>query len=246
MLATLSLVLAACGGSDDDEDDGDGGGDEIATETTDAGDDGDDGNDEGDDEGSAEDSRAALEKLAGAGEGAAAVATYTITSEGTESTWKIYSEGENSRAEFGSGDEGTVIVITTPEATYTCTESAGEGFCFEGEGQSGTNPFAGLFTQYGSYESIDNYLGLYGDGDVEESSEEIAGVDAQCYTATGDFTGDAGAVKWCFAENGVLLLSSYELDSGTFEMRATDFSDSVPDGSFEPPYDITEIPGLPQ
>jgi hypothetical protein len=249
-LAMAALLLAAACGGDDDDDDDDGG----ATATEDSGDDtgddsGDDGGatetddsgDGGDDDGG--DAISELEDLAGAGENASGVITYTISSEGTDSsTWTVYTEGDNSRIDFGD-DSGAFISITTPEATYTCTEGGGDGVCYAGEGGIGSNPFEGLFTAYGSSDSVFQYLELFTDADVESSSEELAGVDANCYTASGDFTGDAGTIKWCFAENGLLLLSSYDLDSGAFEMRATEFSEDVPDDAFEPPYDVTEIPG---
>jgi len=251
VFATFALLLAAACGGDDDDDGGDDGG---ATATDDSGDDGggddgddggatatDDSGDDGGDDGG--DAISELEDLAGAGDDAEGVITYTFTSEGSEpGTWTVYTQGDNSRIDFGD-DEGAFISITTPEASYTCTESAGEGFCYEGEGGIGSNPFEGLFTAYGSSDSVFQYLELFTDADVDSSSEELAGVDANCYTASGDFTGDAGTIKWCFADNGLLLLSSYELDSGTFEMRATEFSEDVPDDAFEPPYDVTEIPG---
>jgi hypothetical protein len=245
IVAALSLLVAACGGDDDDGGSDTGGnGDNAeptATETTDAGDDG------GGDDGSGDsDGRSALEKLAASGEQAAGVVTYTIVTEGQpDSTWKVYSDGDKSRFEVVSSD-GTFISITTPDASYTCTESGGEGMCFAGEGGIGSNPFAGLFDSYGSLESVANSLDLYGDSNTDSSSESIAGVDAQCYSISGNLTGDAGTIKWCFSENGMLLLSSYDLDTGDFEMRATEFSEDVSDGDFEPPYDLTEIPGLNQ
>jgi hypothetical protein len=166
--------------------------------------------------------------------------TYTFSSTDSEdATWTIYSDGANSRVDFISED-GTFIVITTADASYTCSESGGEGFCFPGE-SGGTNPFAGLFTQYGSGEAILAYADAFAGIDLETSSEEIAGVDASCFAASGDFDGDSGSLKWCFSDSGLLLLSSYELSSGTVEMRATEASDDVPDGIFDPPYDVTEL-----
>lgn len=244
MIAALTLVLAACGGDDDDDDSGDDGGEPTATESTDGGDDDSGDDDSGDDDASGGDGRSALEELAASGEDATGVVTYTIVTEGQpDSSWKVYSAGDKSRFDVIS-DDGNIISITTPEASYSCTESGGEGVCFEGEGDTGSNPFAGLFTAYGSIDAVDNYLGLYGDSNVDTSTEEIAGVDAECYAISGDLTGDEGTIKWCFSENGLLLLSSYDLDSGDFEMKATDFSQDVSDSDFEPPYDVTDIPGL--
>ena len=71
------------------------------------------------------------------------------------------------------------------------------------------------------------------------SSSESA--DAACFTAEGDFDGDNGTIKWCFSDDGALLLSSYDLESGLFEMEATDFSSDVPGDAFDPPYDVTDL-----
>jgi len=244
LLASLTLVVAACGGDSDDDEDTD----EVATETEDA-DEGED-EEEGDstedaDGGEDGDARSSLEKLAASGELASGVVTYSITSEGSkDSTWTVYSDGENSRIDFGEG-ESAFISITTSDASYYCTALGdGSGSCFEGEGSEGVNPFAGLFTQYGTSEAVIDYLDVYGDAEIDQSTEEIAGVDANCYATSGDLTGDAGTVEWCYAESGLLLLSSYDLDSGGFEMRATEFSEDIPDDAFEPPYEITEIPGF--
>jgi hypothetical protein len=135
------------------------------------------------------------------------------------------------------------IYITTPAATYTCTQAGGEGTCFASAGGIGGNPFAGLIASFASYEAISGYLGAFGDTDVETSTENIAGTDASCFEASGDFVDDEGTIKWCFAESGLLLLSSYDLADSPFEMRATDFSDDVPDDAFAPPYEVTELGG---
>jgi hypothetical protein len=244
MLAALTLILSACGGDDDDDDGGDDGGEPTVTEATDG--DNDSGDDSGDDGGDG-DSLSELEKLAGSGEDVPGVVTYQIKSEGqADSTWKVYSSGDGkSRIDFESED-GVFVTITTPEASYTCTESAGTGMCFEGEGGEGSNPFAGLFGQYGSADSVTNFLDAYGGTDADTSTEEIAGVDAACYSVSGDLTSDEGTAKWCYSDNGLLLLSSYDYSSGDFEMKAIEYSEDVSDGDFEPPYDITDIPDLGQ
>jgi hypothetical protein len=256
LLISALALSAACGGDDDDGGDGDS--EATATQSSDNGDGGDDSGDdeetpeatdEGDDSGDEEsDSLSDLEELASEYQGADGVVTYTFVSsdDSTTGTWTIYSEGDNSRIDFVD-EGGTFISITTPEASYSCTESDGDGFCFEGEGGVGSNPFAGLFTSFASYEAIESYIDVFGgDIDVEDSSEEIAGVDAACFTASGDFDGDSGTVKWCFSDDGLLLLSSYQLDSGDFEMRATSFDSDVPDDAFEPPYEVTDFSDLGQ
>jgi hypothetical protein len=249
--AMIALLLAAaCGGDDDDDDSGDdngptatdqagdddddGGGDEpTETDQGDGGDD-DDGGDDGDDP------LADLEELTGEYESVDGTISYAVTTDGEESTWVIYQEGDNSRIDFGEGEDA-FISITTPEASYTCFGTGDGASCIEGEGGVGTNPFAGLFTSFASAEAIEAYAALFADIDVETSNEEIAGVDGSCFSASGDFEGDAGTVKWCFSDDGVLLLALYDFESGSTEMRVTDYSGDVADGVFEPPYEVTDF-----
>ena len=56
--------------------------------------------------------------------------TYTVTTDGEESTWTVYTEGDNSRIDFGD-EEGAFVSITTPEASYTCWRAPG-GYVFRG------------------------------------------------------------------------------------------------------------------
>jgi hypothetical protein len=238
-----ALVLAAaCGGDDDDDDDDGDSSSPTATRTSDStdGDDDDDGGDDDDDSGD-DDPFADLEGFTGDLESVDWFVAYTVTTDGEESTWRIYSKGENSRYEFGD-DEGSFISIVTPQASYTCSESAGEGFCFEGEGGvGGGNPFAGIFTAFASAEALQAYAGAFAGVEIDTSSENIAGVNASCFSASGDFDTDSGSIKWCFSDSGLLLLALYDFDSGVTEMRATEFRDNVPDDVFEPPYELTNF-----
>ncbi|HUF52806.1 MAG TPA: hypothetical protein VMR52_03400 [Dehalococcoidia bacterium] len=247
-IALSALVLAAACGGDDDDDDSDDDASATATRTADGGDDDDDddeptdapdGGDDDDDDDNGDDPFAEIEDLAGEYEGADGVVTYTFTSDEDDGggTWTIYTQDDSSRVEFGD-ESGTFISITTPTASYTCTESDdGEGFCYEAEGGVGANPFA----SFASSEAIFSYLEVFTDVEAENSTENLAGVDAECWTLAGDFETDLGTIKWCFAPNGLLLLAQYDLDSGAFEMRATEFSEDVPSGIFEPPYEVTTL-----
>jgi hypothetical protein len=258
MFAALMLLVAACGGDDDDDDSSDE--ETTATESADNDDEEDEeeteddeatpeneedeeDEEDSDDEEDGDDPFAELEEVTDEYEQVDGSVTYTVITDGEESTWTVYTEGDNSRIDFGD-DEGAFISITTPEASYTCTEGGGESSCFEGEGGIGANPFAGLFTSFASVEAIEAYAALFSDIDIDTSSEEVAGEDASCYSASGDFEGDAGSVKWCFAGSGLLLLAIYDFESGSTELRATEFSDDVPGGIFDPPYEIVDLGDL--
>ena len=246
--AAILLTLAvACGDDDDDSTGDDDDGSPVAT-TPAAGDDDDDDDapsDDDDDDGGDDDDVSGLlgelEDFAGDYEGATGVVTYDFISEGETLSWTIYSDGTNSRVDVDSADGG-FITITTPTESYFCSASGGTGFCFPGgEGSGDTNPYLGLFTGFASSAAIFTYLDAFSDVDVSESSENIAGVDANCYQASGDLVGDSGTLKWCFSDSGLLLLAQYDLESGDFEMRATSFSDNVPGDAFEPPYEVTNF-----
>lgn len=256
-LATFALLFSACGGDDDDDDDSN-----EPTASADAGDDdGDDGDDDtgddeetpadgddddgGDDDG--DDPFGDLEDLAGDYESATGKVTYESTDEdGVTSTMTIYTDAEGNRSRFDSfSEDGGFISITTPDVSYTCSESAGEGFCIEGEGSElGGIGLFGIFSSPETLAAYVNALDISG-VDVETSSEEIAGTDANCFEWSGEVEGDEGSGKVCFSDSGLMLLGEFNssTEGSSTTMRATDFSNEVSDSDFEPPYEVTEIPG---
>lgn len=248
IVATLTLA-AACGGddSDDGDDAGDGNGEPTATEPADGGngtDDGDNGDGDGDGGASIDELRDIAEDY-GTFTGRA---TYDFTTETDgidfSGTMTIYSDGERSRYEYEVPDGGMIVGITTPDATYSCTSFGGQGFCFEGEGQDaeGSIPFV---EDFADPDEIDDTIGGFGDVDVDTSSEEIAGRSADCYSLSGNVEGEDIDARYCFGDDGILLLSTWESQGNTFEMRATEVSTDVSDADFEPPYDIFDLEDLP-
>jgi hypothetical protein len=47
----------------------------------------------------------------------------------------------------------------------------------------------------------------------------------------------------CFAESGVMLYEEITSDSGTIKVEANEYSEDVSSSDFEPPDDVTELPG---
>jgi hypothetical protein len=258
LTAALFLVVAsACGGDDDD----DGGGDNGATATSsadsgnDTGDDtGDDGGDEtptdsGDDSGDSGDPAADLAALAGEYERFEGYVKYAAQNFGGSdsglSSMAIYQKGDSSRIDMESTD-GNVIIITTPDATYTCTENQ----CLKypsGEDTGGlADAFAGLIDP-GTIESEFGNLG--DDVDIKVSKEKIAGVDATCYSATGDLDdsvpGDESG-EVCFAEGGLLLRLTSETGGESFTLEATEADTDVPNDAFDPPFEVVDLGDLGQ
>lgn len=133
------------------------------------------------------------------------------------------------------GDEFSFSLINTPDASYMCTSIPGAGgACFQSEGDvSSEMPFTGLTD---IVEGLDEEITA---GDVEvggRSERRIAGVDAVCW----EVKSPEGDGTFCASKSGVPLLIEVASAEGTFRLEATDFSDDVSDGDFEPPYEVTE------
>ncbi len=239
-IALLGLVAAACG-DDDDSGNGDGGGDPTAT-TNDG-----DGNGDGDGDGDG----SSLADLASFGDDYKSFngkVTYSMTGfigggSGVGSM-TIYQKDGSSRFDISSED-GDITFISTPDATYFCTE----GQCIQypaddDTASAGVDAFASIFSADTINEGIDDIP----DGvDVNVSNETIAGIDATCFSATGDLDPDqAGdeSSEFCFSDGGLMLRLAFESagESGSFE--ATSASDDVPDSDFEPPFPVTDLSDL--
>lgn len=249
LLAGLTLAFgAACGGGDDDDDDD--GGSATATEEADGEETPDEGDGEETDEPTDEptdEGADAFQDLLNLGEGIDAVTgqityEFSTTSAGTTttSTMTYYMAPPNSRVDFETGG-AVIIAITKPDISYSCTESGGQGLCFEGEGGTGESLLP-IVEQWTDAEQLGAYLDALGDADVDIFDDTIAGQDASCYTVTGNVGGEVTST-FCFSDSGLMLLASNESAGSGYEMRAIEASDDVDDSVFEPPYEILTIPG---
>jgi outer membrane lipoprotein-sorting protein len=259
-LIALLALAAACSSSDDE--DVDDGGNDSPTATADANGDGDsNGDDNGDgdgdnngDDGDGDSLADRLRDLSDDYEIVEAKVVFDFTSTGggededfdTQMTL-ISRPPSDTRMEF-STDEGTVIVISTSDASYTCFSGGGEESCFElpvGDSDPNGLPFFGDFTDV---DEIRDIVDAEADVDIDEFDDNIAGEDVNCFRATGNVDGDDGETVWCFTDDGILLFSSFNGTVGgvdsTFEMRATSFDRDVSDSDFEPPYDILDLGDL--
>ena len=179
-------------------------------------------------------------------------ATYDIArrtgAETTKSTLVLYWAPPKVRADFIGDVFGTstqTIVISTPDKTYSCSQE-GEEQCLAYPSSSNVAdvlPFLGNLDP-GAIEA-----GLSGTTDnlqIESSNEKVADNDASCVSAEGDFGGEDGFVKWCFASSGLPLFYSSSDAAGTseFVLQATDVG-TVSDSDFVPPYPVSEVPESP-
>jgi hypothetical protein len=245
------LAFAACGGGDDDDDSG---GDNTATATQDSGGDGgDDGGDAtqeptdgGDDGGNGDDSDpfAILDEFAEGLDQVTAKVSYEITDvDGDVTTMTLFSDPPNSRYDTTDEDGVTTTLIYTETVFYTCDSATEACFSYTDDlgGGLGLGAIVGLFgaSSIGLYAAAAEAAGV----DVDTSSEEHAGQDSDCFAWSDDSEGDAFTGKFCFGESGVMLYQELTDSEGTTKTEATDFSDDVSDSDFEPPYDVTTLPG---
>jgi len=238
LVASL-LLMAACGGDDDEEGNSEDS-NPTATEVTDGGDETTDAGDGGDDAASD------LSTLAENYEDFTGVVTYETTGfvDDTFTSMKIY-KGENASRVDYEGSDATGTIISTADAIYLC----GEGICLKySSGDSSLDPTGGLTALLSAQSISDAYGDLPDDVDVSESSQEIAGVDATCYSYTGEIdeseSGDESG-EICVSESGLLLRLKFS-GSGGGQFEATEATDDVSDDDFEPPFPVTELPNFGQ
>lgn len=236
----LVLFLVACNG--DDDGDGNGDGQPTATEAADDGETDGDGNGapDGDADGDGETGLDAFLEEYGDRE---FKIVYSFSGTDVDAgTMTFYWKPDGRwRVDFAAGgDEGSVI--NAGDVSYICTPEDG-GMCLESPlgGSAIPFPFFGAFTDPGELETFvgANLGGL----DYDRSEREIAGVDATCLSASGEVEGEQGQVEICFGDGYMLLFRGGDA-TGQVTLEATSVETSVPDSDLEPPYEITEIPGL--
>ncbi len=238
LAATLgSILLFACGGDDDDNNDN------GPTATTSS-----DGANETpeatDDQGASGNSGDELRDLAaGLAEHEAKIAyDFSSSAGGTSSsgsftlywkppdTWRVDIDMDGSQS----------TLISREGKSYICSSDGGTGQCIESP-VAAPLPFLGLFTNPSSLaDLVDTELGGI---DFDKSSEQIAGQDATCYSASGSVQGQAGSAEYCFNDDGLLLRLDGGSAGATFTLEATNVEGSVADADLELPYDILQIPG---
>ena len=240
-LALLVALLAACG-SDSGGDKTPNAGETPAsgeTPTDGNGDGGDGGGDGGGDQGLQD-----LERLASEATGDfTGNVTYKYTTEAggqtTEQEWTmIQRPPSDSRFEIATtegGLESRTIVINTAEKAYLCTSAAGSGTCFESDQ---TDQYTSLFDPiFDTPQSIVGGIDTL--GIVDESEREIGGLSANCF-----FYSMAGAEsETCFSDEGLLLYLHTGVAGSSFTFEATSATTDVSDADFEPPYEVTQLPG---
>lgn len=167
--------------------------------------------------------------------------TYQDTqSDGTTSTLTFYSKPPNSRYDTIDSDGSTSAIIETSDTTYICSSDAAQTdqSCIEETGTTGGTGLgfaASLFSPalVDALAAAAQAQGI----DINKTSENIAGTDADCYEGT--YSGSTE--KFCFSGDGVMLAELTTDASGTSGLRATAYISDVSDSDFQPPYPISTI-----
>jgi hypothetical protein len=236
LVMTLALFVA-CGGDDDESN----GGDSSPTATPEDG--GDEETPDATEDGGGDGAAADLSDLASNYEDFTGSVKYETSGFGGDaySTLTIYKDGNLSRVDF-EGADGTGSFITNADGSFICSD----GQCIKYPAGQGADPTA-AFTAFLSAENIQAQYGDIPEGvDVEETTEEIAGVEATCYSYTGDIddteAGDESG-EICMSDSGLLLKLEFTAASGDGSFEAVEASDDVSDTDFEPPFPVVELPG---
>jgi len=243
LIATALLAGAFFAACSSDSDDGDPDAEEPNAEQPV---DSDDTSDTADDNDVSDD----LSSFANRFGGAEVKVEYEFTSfDGTESfdgTMTLYAKPPDAwRMDMGTPD-GDIVMISNGSATYMCASDGGVGQCFESPiGDTLGIPFLSIFSDPDGFDDlIDTAPGV----DVSQSSRNIAGQDATCFSVSGEIDDEVGAAEYCFRDDGVLLLlraAGSGPDGGdAFTMEAISVSDSVSDEDFEPIYEVLDIGGI--
>lgn len=250
LLLAAALITGACGGDDETpaaDDTTTGTGTPTATATdpdADAGATTDEGDADATAEGDVDDG-ASSEALAGLIEqfaNTAFTATYdletVVGAETISGEWTWYNDPTNGRARFDVTAAGaSTTTITTSDEMVICTEGA----CFS-VGSAGSSPLPDFGAELtGQVEDLQTEAAA--SGSVSDAgTRTIGGVEAQCFEF--ESTADELVGTACYSDEGVPLLMEAQAVDGDLRMEATDFEASVSDSDFEPPYPVTDFPGV--
>jgi hypothetical protein len=180
--------------------------------------------------------------------------TYTLTTSGTSTDaitggqMVLYKQADK-RIRFDvSGQQGgqdvQIVVIESGDKSLFCLKDpggvsgitgvpSGEGVCVNSS-PNDANPTGSLNQIFSDLQNADVTV-------LEKSSRTVAGIAGDCYRSKDNQTGEISTL--CFSSDGAVLYAQNEGDAAS-EIVATQITGAVADTDFDPPYPITDIPGL--
>jgi hypothetical protein len=164
--------------------------------------------------------------------------------DGTYTTYFLDGDDRNDWLNEASGFGVTVVTIITDDKSYVCTLSAANPTCREAPVQEAHDTRAVFLIVLQIAEIVAD--GVEGATVTSLESEEIAGVQANCYSVSSSTritAGPAGTeeLKYCFSDDGLLLsfhnaitFEDESLQNGDLSLVAKEVGEAEP-GDFEPP-----------
>ncbi len=228
LITSLTLAVAACGGSGQTTPTPDGAKSPTTTATP-------GGNGEpSPSTGTRDDAPTLFRNLAGAHEAADGEVAYTLSTTGIgDSTMTLYAKGDNSRIDF-TDPGGVTNIIRNADGAYIC----GGNQCFETPPDTSVDDvYAGLF------EASAINAAAAAASDLETFDDQILGEDATCFTLAGHSLAHYGAGEstWCFAGDGLLLRAMFSGGGNESSVEATEVSRDVSDDDFNLPYGVGDV-----
>jgi hypothetical protein len=171
--------------------------------------------------------------------------TFSSTSQNktTDTTMTLYSRPPDSRIDFDLGNDGQSIFINTGGKSYVCTKLKDVGQCFLSPSSDDSSSPLPFFGDFADPDTIDKTIAGLAGISIDTFDDKIAGQNVDCFKASGNVANESGETSWCFTDDGILLSSSFSGSDSKFEMKATQFSKSLSDKDFEPPFTVTDITG---
>ncbi len=160
----------------------------------------------------------------------------------TDTAMTFYSRPPDSRIDYDLGNDSQSIFISSGGKNYVCTKQKDVGTCFASPSSDSSSPLP-FFGDFADPDTIDKTIAGLAGVSIDTFDDKIAGQSVHCFKASGNLANESGETSWCFTDDGVLLSASFSGNNSKFEMKATEFSKSLSDKDFEPPFTVTDITG---
>jgi hypothetical protein len=179
------------------------------------------------------------------GQSATFVATYSVTASTQSTTMKLTLAHSGSDSLFGVvNTTGQFEEILAGTATDICVQESGSWHCYSGVGGAGA-AFATMIKEFeNAYSSTTLAQTLKADESTAvgtaTSTNTIAGQPVTCVSY--HLTTNSDHWTYCVTSQGVIAQAEGSASTGTFDMKMTKYSASVPNNEFTPPATPTTIP----
>ena len=136
-----------------------------------------------------------------------------------------------------SSPDGAFVLISAPDAGYLCRGDEGSKSGCLARSPNDAEALAPFAFFFRSPARILEEIGADVDGAVTQSSERtIAGVLAECFSATGGSGHEKDRVQWCYSKEGIPLYFLSRVEGGdSTTLEATQVSADISNADFLPP-----------